>query len=221
MASGPHATGLLTSGVVAALAPAVRACLSLIALAAGAELHLPELRRLRRQVACLTAAIALCSWVLVYAWCAGGGAGKPDAPRCACRACMHGGRLAAWLAHPPSLPLPPLHAPPCPLLSMRMLSSRIPFLKDLSPADASAVCTLAATLAMARSPASAVRPCGKCRPAGGRCRPAERGPSWMLAGLLGRASWGRSPGASCRMASPVPLAARSAPLAAPADCGAH
>lgn len=49
VASGPQITGLLSTGGMATLAPVMRACLSLIALAAGAELHLPELRRLRRQ----------------------------------------------------------------------------------------------------------------------------------------------------------------------------
>lgn len=50
VASGPHALGLLSARSASTLAPLVHACLSLIALAAGAELHLPELRRLRRQV---------------------------------------------------------------------------------------------------------------------------------------------------------------------------
>lgn len=50
VASGPQGLNLLSPAAVAALAPVVHACLSLIALAAGAELHLPELRRLRRQV---------------------------------------------------------------------------------------------------------------------------------------------------------------------------
>lgn len=133
VASGPQALGLLRVAGMPALAPLSSLCLSLIALAAGAELHLPELRRLRRQasraprrcrpapcacqahvaglacarakalhalvqaarlpgsplppalllpllhmrlqVACVSAGVAVFSWVLVYAWCA--------APRCA------------------------------------------------------------------------------------------------------------------------------------------
>lgn len=50
IASGPQALGLLSAAGMPALAPLSALCLSLIALAAGAELHLPELRRLRRQV---------------------------------------------------------------------------------------------------------------------------------------------------------------------------
>ncbi|PSC70125.1 monovalent Cation:Proton antiporter-1 family [Micractinium conductrix] len=107
IASGPQALGLLSAAGMPALAPLSALCLSLIALAAGAELHLPELRRLRRQVLCVTAGIAAFSWVLVYA-------------------------------------------------CMRLLSGSIPFVRGLSPADAAAVCTLAATLAIARSPASAI-----------------------------------------------------------------
>lgn len=49
MASGPYALGLLSAAGVASLSPLMRACLSLIALAAGAELHLPDLQRLRTQ----------------------------------------------------------------------------------------------------------------------------------------------------------------------------
>ena len=50
VASGPYGLGLLSGAGVASLSPLVHACLSLIALAAGAELHLPELQRLRKQV---------------------------------------------------------------------------------------------------------------------------------------------------------------------------
>lgn len=49
MASGPQALALVSTGGLQSLAPVERLCLSLIALAAGAELHLPELRRLRKQ----------------------------------------------------------------------------------------------------------------------------------------------------------------------------
>ena len=50
VASGPYVLGLLSAASVASLSPLMHACLSLIALAAGAELHLPELQRLRKQV---------------------------------------------------------------------------------------------------------------------------------------------------------------------------
>jgi hypothetical protein len=68
VATGPQALGLLTPASLARLGPVQHLCLSLIALSAGAELHLPELRRLHKQVACLTAAITASSWLLVYAW---------------------------------------------------------------------------------------------------------------------------------------------------------
>lgn len=49
-ATGPEALGLLNSDALAALTTVDHVCLSLIALAAGAELQLGELRKLRRQV---------------------------------------------------------------------------------------------------------------------------------------------------------------------------
>ena len=49
VASGPQALAFVSTGGLQNLAPLERLCLSLIALAAGAELHLPELRRLRKQ----------------------------------------------------------------------------------------------------------------------------------------------------------------------------
>lgn len=53
--------GVLRTAGVASLAPLMRTCLSLIALAAGAELHLPELHRLRKQV---TRAACMGGWQL-------------------------------------------------------------------------------------------------------------------------------------------------------------
>jgi NhaP-type Na+/H+ or K+/H+ antiporter len=47
---GPYALGLLTSEAVTDLNIVEGACLSIIGLAAGAELHLPELHRSRKQV---------------------------------------------------------------------------------------------------------------------------------------------------------------------------
>lgn len=107
VASGPYGLGLLSGAGVASLSPLVHACLSLIALAAGAELHLPELQRLRKQVACLTGAISFCSWAMVY-------------------------------------------------ICMRLLSGSLPFVQPLAAPHVTAVCTLASTLAVARSPASLI-----------------------------------------------------------------
>jgi len=50
IAAGPHGAGLLSAGLLARMAPVEAACLAAIALAAGAELHLSELQRTRRQV---------------------------------------------------------------------------------------------------------------------------------------------------------------------------
>lgn len=49
-ATGPEALGLLSAQALEALTTVDHVCLSLIALAAGAELQLGELRRLGRQV---------------------------------------------------------------------------------------------------------------------------------------------------------------------------
>ena len=59
VASGPQALGLLGPLGLQSLAPVQHLCLSLIALSAGAELHLPELRRLRKQVLCRSAGCRL------------------------------------------------------------------------------------------------------------------------------------------------------------------
>lgn len=52
---------------------------------------------------------------------------------------------------------PPCCARPSSCRSMVMLAGHIPFVRQLAPQDAAALCTLVATLAVARSPASAVR----------------------------------------------------------------
>jgi hypothetical protein len=62
IASGPQALGLLSPVGLQGLLAVQHLCLSVIALSAGAELHLPELRRLRKQVL----------------------------PRCSCCAAVHG-----------------------------------------------------------------------------------------------------------------------------------
>lgn len=46
---GPYGAGVLSARLLARLAPVEAACLAAIALAAGAELHLAELQRTRRQ----------------------------------------------------------------------------------------------------------------------------------------------------------------------------
>lgn len=50
MAVGPAGLGLISARLLARLVPVEAACLAAIALAAGAELHLAELQRTRRQV---------------------------------------------------------------------------------------------------------------------------------------------------------------------------
>jgi Kef-type K+ transport system membrane component KefB len=50
IAAGPAGSGLVSARLLAALAPVEAACLGAIAFAAGAELHLSELQRTRRQV---------------------------------------------------------------------------------------------------------------------------------------------------------------------------
>lgn len=50
IAAGPAGFGLISARLLARLAPVEAACLGAIALAAGAELHLSELQRTRRQV---------------------------------------------------------------------------------------------------------------------------------------------------------------------------
>jgi hypothetical protein len=61
---------------------------------------------------------------------------------------------------------------------MRLLASSLPFMLPLARGDVAAVCTLAATLAVARSPASAVSlapVAGTAAPC--NCRGADR-PGW-------------------------------------------
>ena len=101
-------------------------------------------------MACLTAGISLCSWVLVYLWCAAAGPAATAGPPATC-------------LYPPafmqSTDAPAvLHPPPLSCCSMRLLAGSIPFMQGLPANDVAAVCTLAATLAVARSPASAVSP---------------------------------------------------------------
>lgn len=105
--AGPAGFGLITARLLARLAPVEAAGLGAIALAAGAELHLSELQRTRRQVLCITAAVAVVSWLAV------------------------GGCLLA-------------------------AAPAVPFLRTLERHELWAVASLGGTLAMARSPASAI-----------------------------------------------------------------
>jgi hypothetical protein len=64
--AGPYALGLLSTEAVTDLTILEGACLSIIGLAAGAELHLPELNRSRKQVVTLTLAVCFFTWVFCY-----------------------------------------------------------------------------------------------------------------------------------------------------------
>ncbi|KAF8072617.1 hypothetical protein HT031_000277 [Scenedesmus sp. PABB004] len=63
---GPYALGILSPESVADLSIIEGACLGVIGLAAGAELHLGELNRTKKQVVSLTAGICGLTWVLCY-----------------------------------------------------------------------------------------------------------------------------------------------------------
>lgn len=63
---GPYVLGILSVEGVSSLSIIEGATLSIIGLAAGAELHLAELARLKRAVLSITIAICLITWVLVY-----------------------------------------------------------------------------------------------------------------------------------------------------------
>ncbi|KAL6746732.1 Cation/H+ exchanger [Haematococcus lacustris] len=63
---GPYLLGILSSESVRDLNIIEGACLSIIGLAAGAELDVPSLHRSRKQVLGITAGICLLSWVLCF-----------------------------------------------------------------------------------------------------------------------------------------------------------
>eukprot|EP00208_Stichococcus_sp_RCC1054_P002505 CAMPEP_0206145118 /NCGR_PEP_ID=MMETSP1473-20131121/26399_1 /ASSEMBLY_ACC=CAM_ASM_001109 /TAXON_ID=1461547 /ORGANISM="Stichococcus sp, Strain RCC1054" /LENGTH=252 /DNA_ID=CAMNT_0053541199 /DNA_START=549 /DNA_END=1303 /DNA_ORIENTATION=+ len=63
--AGPYGSRLISAPLLSALQPVESACLAVIAMAAGAELHLGELQRTRRQVLCITAAVIAASWAAV------------------------------------------------------------------------------------------------------------------------------------------------------------
>lgn len=64
--TGPFVFNLLSKDTLLSLVPLEQACLSLIALAAGAELQTSELKRIKSQVIALTLTISLCSWLVVW-----------------------------------------------------------------------------------------------------------------------------------------------------------
>mmetsp|Transcript_13973 Transcript_13973/g.24501 ORF Transcript_13973/g.24501 Transcript_13973/m.24501 type:complete len:455 (-) Transcript_13973:668-2032(-) len=63
---GPYILGILSKESVADLSIIEGACLSIIGLAAGAELDWPALSRSRKQVLGITAAVCMFSWVFCY-----------------------------------------------------------------------------------------------------------------------------------------------------------
>jgi Kef-type K+ transport system membrane component KefB len=64
--TGPFVSNLLSKDTLLGLIPLEQACLSLIALAAGAELQTSELKRIKSQVIALTLSISICSWLVVW-----------------------------------------------------------------------------------------------------------------------------------------------------------
>ncbi|MEW5298887.1 MAG: hypothetical protein WDW36_001961 [Sanguina aurantia] len=64
---GPYVLGILSRESVTDLSIIEGACLSIIGLAAGAELHLPELSRAKKQVMGITLSICLFTWAICYA----------------------------------------------------------------------------------------------------------------------------------------------------------
>ncbi|DBA69525.1 TPA: hypothetical protein ACH3X2_012726 [Trebouxia sp. C0005] len=105
--SGPSLLQLFRSNGLASLSFVDHACLSVIALAAGAELRVSELKKTKRQVICITLGISLLSWLCVF-------------------------------------------------VAMMMLVPFIPFTQHRTHQQQQAVASLAGTLAIARSPASAI-----------------------------------------------------------------
>jgi Kef-type K+ transport system membrane component KefB len=63
---GPHVSAVLQQHHLVDIAFIEHACLSYIALLAGAELHLGGIKRIRRQVTWMVAGISFFSWALVF-----------------------------------------------------------------------------------------------------------------------------------------------------------
>lgn len=157
IATGPAGFSLISAPLLSRLAPVEAACLGAIALAAGAELHLSELQRTRRQVGCGFYLSNPHRWHITCGLCAAQTVMHVSvlAMLLVVRVWQHGASsvrqvlcitaavaLASWLAVGGCL----LAAAPA-----------VPFLRTLERRELWAVASLAGTLAMARSPASAVR----------------------------------------------------------------
>ena len=150
IASGPAVMGALSAETLAALGPVDKLCLSLIALAAGAELQLAELRKIKRQVRRLGPAAAQ--------------AQQHALPRS--RRAKH---ILHFTSGPPELPLQvtwiTLGIAACTWVlvfpAALALAPYIPFMAAAPRHTVTAIASLIATLAVARSPASAVSKLGR------------------------------------------------------------
>lgn len=118
--SGPSLLQLFRANGLASLGFVDHTCLGVIALAAGAELRVSELKKTKRQVVCITLGISLLSWLAVF-------------------------------------------------MAMMMLIPFLPFLQHRTHQQQQAVASLAGTLAIARSPASAIAVMRECDAKGPFC----------------------------------------------------
>ncbi|BDA45644.1 hypothetical protein COCOBI_07-4310 [Coccomyxa sp. Obi] len=104
---GPYCLGILNVDALQALAVVDHACLAIIAFSAGAELQIGDVRRIKKQVTCITLGVCIATWLSVF---------------------------GLLMAIAPSLPMT----------------------ASLPTSQSAAVVSLAATLMMARSPASMI-----------------------------------------------------------------
>lgn len=118
--SGPSLLQLFRANGLASLGFVDHTCLGVIALAAGAELRVSELKKTKRQVVCITLGISLLSWLAVF-------------------------------------------------MAIMMLTPFLPFLRHRTHQQQQAVASLAGTLAIARSPASAIAVMRECDAKGPFC----------------------------------------------------
>jgi hypothetical protein len=181
---GPYVLGMLSAQGVASLSVIEGACLGVIGLAAGAELHLSDLARSRRAVAALTVAICGATWVgvfLVLLWAApvspaaiaaaysrgaqmagaggaagGGRGGMSSGGGTGFRALLEEAALAAAAGGGRSAKAV-AHSTAGAAAVARAASSAVsPHFEEVAHRLRPAVASLGATLMMARSPASAV-----------------------------------------------------------------
>lgn len=153
VASGPYALGALSAEGLEVLSPVDRLSLSLIALAAGAELQVAELRKIKRQVRAshsLWSAEHWRSWSIhTLHWkthnLSLGNMQEPEPSPLQVTWITLGISGCTWVL-----------VFPCALA----LASYLPFMAAVPPHTVTAMATLLATLAVARSPASAVRSAG-------------------------------------------------------------